>query len=174
MREIKFRVWLPHARRSSWSGNNPPDRRKFGRMLYFDELYFSISDDSLQHPQIFTDTPEHFYGEDISVTQKDAILLQYTGLHDNDDVEIYEGDIVKAKDCSYNHGDDWTGEMRMGNFNGAWCLYRTVDVSAAQDGSASQEKGIPILNFINFMAGIVPEFELEVIGNIYENKELMK
>lgn len=141
MREIKFRVWLPKARRSSWSGGNPPDRRKFGRMLEFDQIYFSISDDSLQHPQIFTDTSEHFYGEDIEKSQEDAVLLQYTGLRDKNGVEIYEGDIVTT-------------------YNKTVKEVKWLDETTNRNG---------VIGF-----NVDSRANYEVIGNIYENGDLLK
>ncbi len=115
------------------------------------------------------------YVEKLTLTElgSKANLMQYTGLKDKNGVEIYEGDIVTAQDHGSLDIGEWTGEVKMGNFNGAWCLYRTVDLSEAQDGSVTQPQGMPILNFINFGSGLVPEFEFEVIGNIYQNKELL-
>ena len=80
-------------------------------------------------------------------------LLQYTGLKDKNGVEIYEGDIVKAiwsKDCDeYIANEQWIGDVffNYGSFdiNGEWCV---------------------ALNCFNGT--------FEVIGNIYENKELLQ
>ena len=77
---------------------------------------------------------------------------QYTGLKDKNGVEIYEGDIIKAiwsKDCEeYIANEIWIGDIffNCGSFdiNSEWCV---------------------ALNCFNGA--------LEVIGNIYENKELL-
>lgn len=79
-------------------------------------------------------------------------LMQYTGLKDKNDVEIYESDIIKAiwsKDCDeYIANEEWIGDIffNYGSFdiNGEWCVS---------------------LNCFNGT--------LEVIGNIYENPELL-
>ena len=77
---------------------------------------------------------------------------QYAGLKDKNGVEIYEGDIIKAiwsKDCKeYIANEIWIGDIffNCGSFdiNSEWCV---------------------ALNCFNGA--------LEVIGNIYENKELL-
>ena len=79
-------------------------------------------------------------------------LMQYTGLKDKNGVEIYESDIIKAiwsKDCDeYIANEEWIGDIffNYGSFdiNGEWCV---------------------ALNCFNGT--------LEVIGNIYENPELL-
>jgi len=84
-------------------------------------------------------------------------LQQFTGLEDNNDTPIFEGDIVTASDKSWNrYPAPCIGEIRMGNFNGAWQIGRT-----------------PWLNLMNFRAGIVPEYDIEVIGNVIENGDLL-
>ena len=80
-------------------------------------------------------------------------LLQFTGLKDKNGVEIYEGDIVKAiwsGDCEeYIANEEWIGDIffNCGSFdiNGEWC--------------------VP-LNCFNG--------KFEVIGNIYQNHELLE
>lgn len=82
-----------------------------------------------------------------------VIKRQYTGLKDKNDVEIYESDIIKAiwsKDCDeYIANEEWIGDIffNYGSFdiNGEWCVS---------------------LNCFNGT--------LEVIGNIYENPELLE
>lgn len=88
-------------------------------------------------------------------TFDNVILLQSTGLEDKRDVEIYEGDI-----CKDEHGDlgviklmdvdDWDGEIHRG-----WFLEKV-------DGWAA-----------SFMDGY-GQTNVEVVGNIYENPELME
>ena len=77
----------------------------------------------------------------------DCVLLQFTGLKDKNGKEIYEGDVIK-------------GEKKINCF---------VEYS--------EERGMFILNYCNL--GYVNfndklGMECEIIGNIYENPELLE
>lgn len=74
-------------------------------------------------------------------------LMQYTGLKDVNGVEIYEGDIVKIKDWKY--GNEFLGEISFKN------------------GSYVVES--KIATHYRFI-----DYEIQVIGNIYENPELLE
>lgn len=85
---------------------------------------------------------------------KSHIIMQYTGLKDNKGIEIYEGDIVKA----INRNDDCREDRKE--------CFRTFEVTE--------------LNGC-FMFGNWNAHELfnrfmfrEVVGNIYENPELLE
>jgi uncharacterized phage protein (TIGR01671 family) len=122
MREIKFRAWVK-------------------RGLYPDNMYW------------FAITWGNFYDGDgwigmlpigetskkqrIQVDPGDVELMQFTGLHDKNGVEIYEGDIVKSQFEPEPFIIQWNSDEYHSGFN----------------------------------VGIGEE--LEVIGNIYENKELL-
>ena len=83
--------------------------------------------------------------------------MQFTGLKDKSGVEIYEGDI------GIYHG--WKVEVR---WNGKMCYYY-VEFSKQQFGSTYR------INLHECYKTIKPyNLDLEVIGNIYENKELLK
>jgi uncharacterized phage protein (TIGR01671 family) len=110
----------------------------------------------------------------------DIELMQFTGLHDKNGKEIYEGDIVKHsypagfttyKVCfgEYDNGMDYED-----NDSGVgWYLMVVFEhyyvekwKERAYDKYFKNGEVMGILTYI-------PE-QLEVIGNIYENKELLK
>ena len=137
MREIKFRAWDEQNKvmhnevefiRSGIDGN--------------DWILFKSDKQKLEDGNVLNNP--YF--------QQQIKLMQYTGLKDKNDVEIYESDIIKAiwsKDCDeYIANEEWIGDIffNYGSFdiNGEWCVS---------------------LNCFNGT--------LEVIGNIYENKQLL-
>ena len=87
------------------------------------------------------------------------ILMQYTGLHDKNGKEIYEGDIVLL-DCYYYEEPAFDGEFKViyDDINGMWLL---VDLENKDRGFAFGE----IRSYY--------KAEIEVIGNIYDNPELL-
>ena len=91
-------------------------------------------------------------GTDILFPEKEAVLMQYTDLKDKNGVEIYEGDIV---DCE-RHG---------------------FTTSIAYYGGAfrCRSEGVPLSLYIDeCYADKDDNNQLEVIGNIYENPELVE
>lgn len=96
---------------------------------------------------------------------KDIILMQCTGLKDKYDKLIYEGDIVKyfcpAEYCSdgvHKCPECYSGE------NGS--VHYDEDLAMYEYRSKSDE--CPLTDNIN------TEEDLEIIGNIYENPELLE
>lgn len=92
-------------------------------------------------------------------------LMQFTGLHDKNGKEIYEGDIVKAyfKKGAWKYNDK------------NYCGYKSGKVQYCVDGfilyiENYKEKIYPLSSFGNNNGNIN---ELEVIGNIYDNPELL-
>lgn len=70
-------------------------------------------------------------------------LMQYTGLHDKNGKEIYEGDIVKY--------ENMTGKIMF--FNGSFIMSNFEETE-------------------EWELGVINE-ELEIMGNIYDNPELL-
>jgi len=79
-------------------------------------------------------------------------FLQYTGLKDKNGVEIYEGDIVRYFE-HYENGSPVTCEVKWDSNNLLWGAY--FEQTQRHHLTQSDSTGI------------------EVIGNIYENPELM-
>lgn len=102
----------------------------------------------------------------VQLEPESCIWLEYTGFQDKNDKEIYEGDIATTGKGyggmpPYDHEEPRLVEFR----NGCWCF----DARRYDDGdwirfgfwTASNE-------------GTTQIKQLEVIGNIYENPELLK
>lgn len=86
---------------------------------------------------------------------ENADIMQFTGLHDKNGYEIYEGDIVKAHENYGGFSNDFIGQIR----------YEKKDVSFILDIGNGE--------WYDFSA-FGGEYEyIEIIGNIYENKDLL-
>jgi len=82
----------------------------------------------------------------------DLFLMQYTGLKDKNGVEIYEGDIVQRKNWHEN-SDGKTVLSEANSYMKKWAVIYEI-------GSVWQ--------------GYTVDSKDEVIGNIYQNPELLK
>lgn len=90
--------------------------------------------------------------DDINLDVSECVLMQYTGLKDKNDVEIYEGDIV----CD-RYANNYTPIFRNGTYMAynVDCLYLTKQEPSTQ-------------------FNVVWKDGCEVIGNIHDNPELLK
>ena len=95
-----------------------------------------------------------------------AILMQYTGLKDKNGTEIYEGDIVRGfeKESGFPPYDSTL--PRVVEFrNGCWCF----NADRYDDGD-----WIRFGFWTHSNEGKNQLKQLEVVGNIYENKDLLE
>lgn len=144
MRTIKFRAWDKILKRIS----------EVSCINYFDDIVI-LDETNMGH-----------------VTQKmsDVELMQFTGLLDKNGKEIYEGDIVRILYTDWASQSDYSipleeykksiskiGKIEW-NEDAYWCLnfgksgYGDDDIGGLHEG---------------------PHGEKEIIGNIYENPELL-
>ena len=97
-------------------------------------------------------------------------LMQYTGLKDKYGIEIYEGDIVTAHQFLFDGCEVESqifGEIAIGDF-GVTLKRIKNDFYEDYTGYEPYEGESHLLDFYG-----LHEDSFEVIGNIYENKELL-
>ena len=104
---------------------------------------------------------------DMDQFNRDAqIFMQFTGLHDKNGKEIWEGDVVRMKTGGGTISKEWGGD---GQYHEHFCNFKI------------EYQDDPHWGFI--LAPFDPRSkrpfsvhhsEVEVLGNIYENPELVK
>src|SRR5258708_2769658 len=134
MREIKFRAWVKQG------GRFREGMHDWQSMTDTIELESGFEKSLLR----FGTDPEYM---------DRVILMQYTGLHDRNGVEIYEGDLVKLTDG--NH------------------LERLTVVKWNDSKAEFRFMGRDVRGHYHKMVERLPRFR-EVIGNIYESPELLQ
>lgn len=155
MREIKFRAW---------------DKRT--KKMYPANIVSFYDDFSWQHGQRWIHNSEDWYGEEGFVSE--PVLMQYTGLKDKNGKEIYEGDVVSFPDTYTETVDVGVGNVPVAQTDEtAWGTVFMKDFQWGLDVQMDTEvleKGFNSFFEINENFGLE---DLEVIGNIYENPELL-
>lgn len=130
MREPKYRAWVKDEK----------------RMLSVGDLDSSYKTTYLEESNGYR--CERFFDE--------IELMEFIGLKDKNDVEIFEGDIIKFKDYD---GWEWTANV-------VWCpelAYFGISFGG----------GYP-LTFEDIKEFYTDLKDIEVIGNIYENLSLIR
>jgi uncharacterized phage protein (TIGR01671 family) len=152
MREIKFRAWD--------KGNQ--------KMLYQDKHHFSIRlrGRGFEGNEVYI---EHSNWIDNFFTPVQGTLMQYTGLKDKNGKEIYEGDIllVRLADAPDWEEDKIKGLIKWGTYTAGFTLVSNL--------GGKSVGGFRISNpYISTIAEMPDGRVLgDVIGNIYENPELL-
>ena len=102
------------------------------------------------------------YGTYLFINFRNIELMQYIGLRDKNGVKIFEGDILKYPD---NDDPYCMGVVEYGHFNCSCC-------HAVFGFTTVNNKGYEIDMLVANENNCTPLYE--VIGNIYENPELLE
>lgn len=124
-REFKFRVW--NKRTNQWVHGPGYEVNLFGEMILLGGFMMGISLDDLNH----------------------CVVLQYTGVKDKNNKEVYEGDIIQCIDLNYL--------IEWNDYQGKW---------VARCPYYRQYHHPTLEHFLEIKSCIV-------IGNIMENPELI-
>jgi uncharacterized phage protein (TIGR01671 family) len=129
VRELKFRIW---------------DYEKMTTPAI--EIYGNTTKSSMWS------VVQHGYGE----ASSERIIMQYTGVKDKDDKEIYEGDIVQ-----YGTEDD--------------IVTAIIEFQEQDDEESMFISGFRLVVISNteYQDNDEEDYALKVIGNIYQNPELL-
>jgi len=141
MRPIKFRVW--NKRTNKWIHSPDNEVNLFGETILLGEFMRGVNLDELN----------------------DCMALQYTGLKDKNNKEIYEGDIIKFMGRWDEQGNVLPPD------------YKSYEIFWLMGGLCASmiNRPRPYMSFFehNEILGI-GHTDSEIIGNIFDNPELMK
>ena len=150
MNEIKFRIW-DTVLKEWWTK---------GSTLW--QIFEDIQEDALFKEVIW------------KILEDRLVFQQYTGLQDKNGKEIYEGDIIKYKSSKqqnqnnfYEHIDEvyfYNGGFYIGDISLSECF--------SPDNVLTDRRKRHLGTMGNDYFTI--DFDFEIIGNIYEDKELFK
>ena len=144
MRTIKFRAWD-------------------GKYMDYDVLVNSSG--AFGEPDIKYNTPN----TEINKYPDNTIIMQFTGLHDKNGKEIYEGDVVNWG-MHHPNSEEIFHRYAIVEFNPD-IQFKIIFYINSQNGNRKETDG-HIFRFGQF-AYKDTEKHLQVLGNIYENPELL-
>lgn len=147
MREIKFRAW---------TGNEmiTPPNETIGSGSSADIIELSIAGHVSRRNAYGLDGYER--NPTFDEPEKDIVLMQFTGLKDRKGIDIYDGDVLIFGKSSTRYAVSWNndGWVAFSNEGDEFGAYRNSIYHRTRYDKENKQ--------------------IEIIGNIYENPELIK
>jgi len=165
MREIKFRAWYPGYKATSGNETSiPPMMCDVVRFEKTSDNYDTYVLDSYKQTGCSRFAVPVYRVES---DEQQSIIMQYTGHKDKNGNEIYEGDILKCHDKL--HGKYFVGVVKMQD--GCW----SIDLSHLPDGHKPFHPAIGWNRDSDYLKMYHPVLgnSTEIIGNVYENPEMI-
>ena len=127
---------------------------------------FNVEIINFQERRVYKDTVSYRKFEDIE-------LIQYTELKDKNNKEIYEGDVVKLVHTGIEISADRLEDLKrfvgiIKYENGIFKIVRTEKSLIESKYFEMEQKKVSEIFIYSKL------YDLEVVGNIYENPELLK
>ena len=151
-REIKFRAWDKDNEIMIYSDN-----------CDFDNTAFIVTKTGLQFYYIDTDR---------YLQEANTVNMQYTGLKDKNGKEIYKGDILKVKTGWYMSDKENSKHKFNNSIKGT--TYWSVEHKVFSHQVGFRVYGIDRRFNKLLTPNTIINNDVEVVGNIYENSELLE
>ena len=158
-RELKFRVWNKATK--SWLNDDAGTHcwSEYCLNIFTGEVVEIVTSDNKFFSR--ANEPNFYFDKNTHVKESPYVVQQYTGLKDRHEKEIYEGDILRHE--FYPHNKNFVMKWNVLS----WKLFDTKEygdeyIESAVTFDVENDKNRWVVD------------ELEVIGNIMENPELLK